>query len=704
MNTDWSISARPSFTLRVLNALSKERWPFLITLMLLLGLAGVIIRRIPFTYSATAKVLIEYPRSTEQLTGLNNQVEVGRLDAVGEKVNPVNNQVILLASYPIFKEALAQLNLPEENFPYANLIVKPITATDLIEVSYKSASPKVSAAVTQAVVAVYIQENLLTNRTKGSSARKFLEMRLPELKNQLQEAQDELEKFQTQNRFLGTAIETDALTKTLVDLKTQVNAAQVQLAFTEEKVARLKTQLPTNLDTSVDAAGVSQDVGYQQLQTKLLQAEADLADLQARFTNQNPQVVSAQTKRDQLKVLLQEHFSSLATQPSPKAIAAIDPLRQRLVEQWVGLETERSAQASQLSKLSQQLRQVQQLSQQLPVLIKQQNRLQMAVETAQQEYLTFKEKYATSQIAEQQNISNVRVVESAEVNPLPIAPNRALLYAIALVVSTSISLGVVWLLQRRNDVIDGVLELKETLPLPVLATIPWSGDGLFIHETAVLDSPLGHSYQLLQAHIRMLPQSVQVIAVCSGVANEGRSAVATNLATIEAHAGQRVLLIDAHGRCEQLNGNLPKPDWGNNSDRPNYSSARETPLNYHILPISDTPPPFLYKEWLALLEQSRKQYDLIIVDCPPVLDSPDATVIASMCDGVLWVAYPQRLGRKGAQACAENLHTWGTRLLGQVIVGVNSPPPQIPMLEDNREREGAKIPQLQLLMQREVEN
>ncbi len=700
MNTEWSLSARPSFTLRALNALSKERWPFLITLLVLVGLSSVVIRRIPFTYSATAKVLIEYPRSTEQLTGLNNQVEVGRLDAVGEKVNPVNNQVILLGSYPVFKEALAQLNLSEDTFPYANLTVEPLTATDLIEVSYKSPSPKVSAAITQAVVAVYVQENLLTNRTKGSSARKFLEMRLPELKNQLQEAQDKLEEFQTQNRFLGTAIETDALTKTLVDLKSQVNTAQVQLAFTEEKVARLKTQLPTNLNASVNAAGVSQDLGYQQLQTRLLQAEADLADLQARFTDQNPQVVSAQTKRDQLKALVQAHSSSLASQPSNQAIAPIDPLRQRLVEQWIGLETERSAQASQLGKLSQQLRQTQQLSEQLPLLIKQQTRLQMAVETAQQEYLTFKEKYTTSQIAEQQNISNVRVVESAAANPLPVAPNRALLYAIALVVSTGISLGVVWLLQRRNDVIDGVLELKESLPLPILATVPWSGDGLFVHEEAVLDSALGHSYQLLQAHIRMLPQSVQVIAVCSGVANEGRSAVATNLATIEAHAGQRVLLIDAHGRCEQIDGNSPS---NRNGDRPNYSSATETPLNYHILPISDTPPPFLYKEWLALLEQSRKQYDLIIVDCPPVLDSPDATVIASMCDGVLWVAYPQRLGRKGAQACAENLHTWGTRLLGQVIVGVNSPLPQIPMIEDNREREGAKIPQLQLLMQQEVE-
>lgn len=707
MNTDWSISTRPSFAQSALNALSKERWPFLITLMVLLGLSSVIIRRIPFTYSAKAKVLIEYPRSTEQLAGLNNQVELGRLDAVGEKVNPINNQVILLSSYPTFKKALNQLSISEANFSHINLTVDSVKGTDLIEVSYQSPSPQVAAAITQAIVGVYVQDNLLTNRNKGSSARKFLQMRLPELKNQLKEAQDKLEGFQTQNRFLGTAIETDALTKTLIDLKAQVNTAQVQLAFTAEKVVRLKAQLPPDLDASVNAAGVSQDIGYQQLQTKLLQAEADLADLQVRFTNLNPQVVSARNKRDQLKALLQEHSSSLTSGSSATTTASIDPLRQRLVEQWIGLESDRSAQASQLSKLNQQLRQAQQQSEQLPLLIKQQTRLQTAVEAAQKEYFTFREKFTTSQLAEQQNISNVRVVESANINFMPVAPNRPLLYAIALVISTGISLLVVWLLQRHNDVIDGVLALKEILPIPILATIPWSGDGLLGHEEAVLESSLGHSYQLLQAHMRMLPQNVQVVAVCSGVANEGRSSVATNLATIEAHSGQRVLLIDAHGSCEQT-GDRHNSSFGNQKveqtgDRYlDNGSAREALLNFDILPTGDTPPPFFYKKWLALLEQNRKQYDLIIVDCPPVLDSPDATVLASMCDGVLWVARPERLGRRAAAACLENLHTWNTRLLGQVVVGAEKQLP-LTLARDDYFEKSSQPSQLQLLWQQQVE-
>lgn len=695
MNTEWSISARPSFAARFLNALNKERIPFLITLLLLLGVAGTLIRRIPPTYSANAKLLIEYPRSTEQLTGLDAEAEVGKLDAVGERVNPINNQVALLGSYTVFREALTQLNLSETEFPYKNLTVSNIPTTDVIQVAYEASSPELAAQITQAVVTVYVQENLLSNRKKGSSARKFLETRLPELQKQLEQAQDRLEQFQSQNRFLGTTVETDALTNSLTNLRSQVNAAKVQLAFTEQKAAGLKAQLPNNLEVAVNSAGASQDVGYQQLQTKLLEAETLLAQLQVRLTDENPQVISARQTRDQIKALLQQQSASLSPNNTPNnTVKPVDPLRQRLIEQWVGLETERAAQASQLRQLTQQLNQTQALSERLPQLIKQQTQLQMAVEAAQQEYLTFKEKYTTSQIAEQQNISNVRVVEAAEIIPFPTAPNRKLLFAIALVVSTGISLGVVWLCQRRNDTIEGVGELREALPLPILATVPWTGDGLIAHEVSMLESPLGQSYQLLQAHIRMLPQNVQVIAVCSGVATEGRSSVATNLAEVEALAGQRVLLIDADSRSSSRLESDRKT-------RQHHNANKQETADYDVLAYRDTPPPFLYKEWLVLLEKSRQQYDLIIVDCPPTLDSPDATVIASMCDGVLWVACPQRLGRRGAQACAESLHTWGTRLLGQVVVGVDNQQPPTVVMEDSQ---AARPPQLQLLLQREVES
>jgi uncharacterized protein involved in exopolysaccharide biosynthesis len=677
---------RPSFAARVSNAISRERWPFVITLAALLGLSAVIIRLLPPVYQSESTLLIEYPRGTEQLlSGTETQPEVGKLESVGEKVNPINTQAELLGSNSVFNEALARLKLSEEQVPYVNLSVEPVDGTDLIHVSYRSESPTLAAKVVQAVVTVYTEQNLRLNREKGALARKFLEKRLPAAQKRLQATQARLEQFQTNSRFLGTTVETDAITKARNDFETQVSTARADLAATEQKIVRLKPQLPSNLTAAVNSAGLGQDVGYQELQKQLLQAEALLAGFQSRLTPEHPQVVEAQENRDKLKTLLQQRSASVLRNQASASESPIDPLRQRLVEQWVGLETDRSAQTARLSQLSRQLQQLQSRSEKLPRLIKQQSQLQMAAEEAEKEYLAFKEKYTASLIAEQQNIGNIRVVQPANVNLIPVAPNRNLLFAIAIVISTGMSLAIVWLRRRRTDFFDASLDLQEFLPLQILAIVPWSGNGRLIREEEAEQRILADSYRLLQARLRMLPRDVQVMAVCSWAPAEGRSSVVANLALLEAQSGRRVLIIDADGRFPG------QPEiWGFNrnehgvedklqSSISRYATLHRVMPSLDILLSSDTDSMVSYKKWLVLLEQVREQYDLIILDCPPSLESPDATLLASMSDGVLWVTCPERLGRRGAEAAAESLRTWGTRLLGQVIVGVRGGLPSTPL-------------------------
>lgn len=667
-STELSFPGRPPLPARFLRTLSRERWPFLITLVVLMGLASVAIRRLPTIYQSTATLLIEYPKAEENLTSLDN-TEIGRLDAVGD-VNPINNQVALLSSKPTYKKALEQLKLSPSEAPYGGLSVKAKGGTDLIAVNYQSESPQLAASVVQAVVDIYIQENLLSNRAKGSTAQEFLKQRLPELQNQLTKARNQLQQFQEQHRFLGTAVETNALTGTQNNLAQQVDAAQAELAATDEKIARLRAQLPADLTTSVNTAGVSQDDGYQILQKQLLDVKAQISQLQSRYTPNHPVLHEALERQNKLEALLQERSRGLLGAQASGFSAPIDPVHQRLAEQWFGIAADRAAQAARLNELSQQLNQVQAKSEQLPQLIKRQTQLELAVQTAQSNYLAFQKKFTTSQIAEEQGISNVRIVDSASPETVyPVAPNSKLLLALAFVISSAISLGVVWLRSHGDDDIDGTYVLREVLPLPILATIPWSGNGRLAPTEQADDTPLASGYRLLQAHIHMLPRKTQVVAVCSWAAGEGRSSVAANLALTEAQAGQRVLLIDA-GRTQAPPQTWQEPEHEDTQIRPWHANLRPVLPNFDILSYTSTPTTSLYKKWLALLERVRERYDLVILDCPPTEKGPDATLLAAMSDGVLWVICPERLGRHGAEAAAEGLQTWTTRLLGQVVVGV----------------------------------
>ena len=670
-STELSFPGRPPLPARVLRTLSRERWPFLITLVVLMGLASIAIRRLPTIYESTATLLIEYPKAEENLTSIDNS-GIGRLDTVGD-VNPINNQVALLSSKPTYQKALDRLKLSPSEAPYGGLSVKAKGGTDLIAVSYRSEAPQLAASVVQAVVDIYIQENRLANRAKGSTAQVFLKQRLPQLQNQLTKAREQLQQFQEQHRFLGTEVETNTLTGTQNNLAQQVDAAQAELAATDEKIARLRSQLPSDLTTSVNSAGVSQDDGYQILQKQLLDTKAQIAQLQSRYTPSHPVLHEALERQNKLEAVLQERSQGLLGTQSSGFNSPIDPVRQRLAEQWFGIAADRAAQAARLNELSQQLNQVQARAEQLPQLIKRQTQLGLAVETAQSNYLAFQKKYTASEIAEQQGISNVRTVDSASPETAyPVAPNSKLLLALAFVISTGISFGVIWLRSHGDDDIDGTYVLREVLPLPILATIPWSENGRLAPQEQIADSPLASSYRLLQAHIHMLPKKTQVVAVCSWAAGEGRSSVAANLALTEAQAGQRVLLIDA-GRTQTHSQTWqPQPDQGSGDPeiQPWHANLRPVLPNFDILSYTSTPATFLYKKWLALLERVRERYDLVILDCPPTEKGPDATLLAAMSDGVLWVICPERLGRHGAEAAAESLQTWTTRLLGQVVVGV----------------------------------
>jgi len=159
MTNDWSFSQRPSIPVRVLQAINKERVPFLITLTLLLGV-GTLLTRLPERiYQSKSTLLIQAPATSTRLTSPGEQpTGVGELDAVGDRVSPVNNQVALLKSRPVYDLALERLNLTTAEVPYGNLQVKGVEGTDLVELSYQSDSPELAAEVVQAVVALVAEE------------------------------------------------------------------------------------------------------------------------------------------------------------------------------------------------------------------------------------------------------------------------------------------------------------------------------------------------------------------------------------------------------------------------------------------------------------------------------------------------------------------------------------------------------------------
>lgn len=185
-----------------------------------------------------------------------------------------------------------------------------------------------------------------------------------------------------------------------------------------------------------------------------------------------------------------------------------------------------------------------------------------------------------------------------------------------------------------------------------------------------------------------MDDDLRVINVVSTNPNEGKSTVSTNLARIFADKYKRVLLID---------GDLRNPSdhkMFKVSNAKGFSNllARYQPgtnvLSYEeIMPLEFSNQTILYflptgrrvpnsteilssKKFSQFLEQARKEFDYIIIDCPPINRVSEGISISSMADGTLYVISAKETDKRAAKAAIDDLERTGANVFGVVLTKV----------------------------------
>lgn len=171
-----------------------------------------------------------------------------------------------------------------------------------------------------------------------------------------------------------------------------------------------------------------------------------------------------------------------------------------------------------------------------------------------------------------------------------------------------------------------------------------------------------------------------VIQVTSPNPGDGKSTLAGNLAVSVANSGKRVLLLDAdfrRPRCHKVFGvdNTVGVTAMIDGDFELADVIQQTEIeNLSILPCGRRPPNpselLTSRKFSDLLEVLREQYDLIIVDTPPVLAVTDPLNVAPRVDGVIVVLRLTKSARASSQQTLEALEEVGAKVLGVVVNGV----------------------------------
>lgn len=189
------------------------------------------------------------------------------------------------------------------------------------------------------------------------------------------------------------------------------------------------------------------------------------------------------------------------------------------------------------------------------------------------------------------------------------------------------------------------------------------------------DSAMNESYKTLRTNL-LYTSDLKVISLTSTVANEGKTTTAYYLAKSYAELGKKVLLMD----CDLRKGSLKKFFTVKTrvSGISEYVSGQSKDFIYQtdvdglFVVLSGKKPPnptelLSNPSFEKMLEALKEEFDLIIIDAPPMGIGADATIIGRNVDGVLMVVRNNFVSKKSVKKVKDDLVRTGSKVVGVVL-------------------------------------
>jgi tyrosine-protein kinase Etk/Wzc len=298
-------------------------------------------------------------------------------------------------------------------------------------------------------------------------------------------------------------------------------------------------------------------------------------------------------------------------------------------------------------------------------------------------------------------VGNVRVIDPADVDiTKPVKPKKPLIVAIATLIGLFLAIALVLLRKALNRGIENPAAIEQ-LGLPVYASIPYSELQKSEEDqrnknrkgkTTIIPGPLlatSHPTDLAVESLRSLRTSLHFAMLESGDNRlmisgpspaVGKSFVSSNLAAVIAQAGQRVLLVDVDMRKGYLHKVFGTDDKHGLSDlliqRCTFEQAlkRTKVENLSFISRGQIPPNpselLMHPNFTDLLEMASNEFDLVILDTPPLLAVTDAAIVGRQAGTSLIVT---RFGKNAPREIELTLRRFeqnGIELKGAIFNGV----------------------------------
>jgi capsular exopolysaccharide synthesis family protein len=535
-----------------------------------------------------------------------------------------------------------------------------------ISVSFASEDPTKAAQIANTLVDQYLVSQLEAKYESMRRANAWLADRLDDLKAQVEQSERAVQAYKEKANLVQTRGETISAQQ-LSELNSQLVIARTDLAAAQSRLRGMRGLVKTGQVNS--APEILQSDYIQTLKQQEVDLSRTLADLKTRYGDRHPQIINA---RAQLKEVQQK-------------------LSREVQQVVASLETEVAVLQTRAATLEQNLQSAKVSAESVAreeVQLAELQREADANRAIYQDFLTrFKE--TGSQVNIQQ--ADARIVSRAREPVYPAYPRMTLVLTAAIFGGLVLGLVLVVLAEQFDNRLRTAEQIETAVGESVIGMVPEVRKfikGRLPHEllTQRPDGAYSESLHAILAalHVYHSGPSSPVFLVTSALPEDGKTTMVLSLGIVAALSGRRVIVVDADLRRHQLTSLTSlKPELGLTEYLMSNATLEEIvhqhPSGLAVLPTkprkSGKPEwSFIEKRLLSsdrmrmLMDTLARQYDLVIIDSPPVNILADASMLAAFASYTLFVVRWGRSTRNSLQAAVQQLRRAGATI-GGVILG-----------------------------------
>ncbi|BBJ85456.1 polysaccharide biosynthesis tyrosine autokinase [Raoultella ornithinolytica] len=474
--------------------------------------------------------------------------------------------------------------------------------TGILTLSLTGDDPVLVERIINSVSENYLAQNIARQAAQDAKSLEFLSKQLPQVRNDLDQAEDKLNQYRRKSDSVDLSLEAKAVLDQIVNADNQLN----ELTFRESEISQL-------------------------------------------YTKEHPTYKALMEKRK----TLQDEKAKLN-----KRVSAMPETQQEIL------------------------------------------RLSRDVESGRAVYMQLLNRQQELNIAKSSAIGNVRIIDNAVTQPKPVKPKKILVLVIGIILGVMVSTGVVFLRVFLRRGIETPEQLEE-LGINVYASIPvaetltknnvvqkkgWSKKSTEeIQGFLAVDNPADLAIEAIRGlrtslHFAMMEARNNVLMISGASPNAGKTFVSSNLAAVISQTGKKVLFIDTDMRKGYTHKLFNENNTNGLSDilsgkiEINKALKNVASGGFDFISRGMAPPNpaelLMHRRFGELLNWASENYDIVVLDTPPILAVTDAAIIGNYVGTTLLVARFELNTAKEIEVSVKRFEQAGVSVKGCILNGV----------------------------------